>query len=110
MKWLLEPARSLGPRAASALVIALLAASAVLAIAGAVAMPGPYSWLTHSISESAAQAQSGAWVARLSFLTFGGAVLALSVAARTRWPRGAYGCHLAFAVSMLAAAAFSHKS
>lgn len=109
MRSLFEPARPPEPRATGALVVALLAASAILVVVAATAMPEPYSWLTHSISESAAQTQDGAWIARLSFLAFGAAVLALSVALRERWPRGAYWCHLGFAAAMLATAAFSHK-
>lgn len=109
MRSLLEPAGPPEPRAVGALVISLLVASAALVIVAATAMPEPYSWLTHSISESAAQAQRGAWIARLSFLAFGVAVLALSVASQARWPRGAFWCHLTFALAMLATAAFSHK-
>ena len=50
-------------------------------------MPDGYSWRFHSISESAAQAQRDAWIARLSFLCFGAGVLFLCFAMRSRWSR-----------------------
>ncbi len=41
-----------------------MSSAAAIALAP-MALPGEYSWVRHSISESAAQAQDGAWVARL---------------------------------------------
>lgn len=105
---LLKPAAGRNVRWPAAAVIPLLALSATLVLAGAAAMPDGYSWLRHSISESAAQAQQGAWIARLSFVCFGAAVLVLALAARTRWARLACWTQLAFALSMFGAAAFSH--
>jgi hypothetical protein len=72
-------------------------------------MPDGYSWRLHSISESAAQGQHSAWIARLSFLCFGAAVLVLSLCMRGRWPRLTYWSNLVFAASMFGAAAFSHS-
>ena len=96
-------------RAVAIVVIPLLVASAALVVVAACAMPEGYSWLALSISESAAQAQRNAWIARLSFLCFGSAILLLSLAMRGRWPRLTYWCHLVFAASMYGAAAFSHS-
>lgn len=86
----------------------LLVGSAVLVVLAASAMPPDYSWRIHSISESAAQGQLHAWVARLSFLAFGAAVLLLSVSMRRIWPRVTYWSGLVFAASMFGVAAFSH--
>lgn len=96
-------------RALAAAVIPLLALSALLVLLAAYAMPDGYSWRLHSISESAAQRQHGAWIARLSFLCFGAAVLVLSLCMRGRWPRLTYWGNLVFATSMFGAAAFSHS-
>lgn len=98
------------PRIATlaAAVIPLLALSALFVLLGSYAMPDGYSWRFHSISESAAQGQLGAWIARLSFLCFGSAVFLLSLAMRGRWPRLTYWSNLIFAISMFGAAAFSH--
>ena len=77
-------------------------------LAGTAAMPDGYSWRFHSISESAAQGQQGGWIARMSFMSFGAAVLAVSVSARTSWPRLTYWMQASFAFFMFGAAAFSH--
>jgi hypothetical protein len=106
---LLQPVGEARLRSLSFAVIPLLLASAVLVVLAAWAMPDSYSWLALSISESAAQAQQHGWIARLSFLCFGSAVLLLSLSMRGRWPRLTYWCHLAFAASMFGAAAFSHS-
>jgi hypothetical protein len=87
----------------------LLILSASLIVLAADAMPAPFSWRTHSISESAAQGQHGAWIGRLAFLAFGAAVLMLALAARNGWHRAVFWCHLAFAVCMIGTAAFSHR-
>lgn len=106
---LLQPAGAERLRALLPAVIALLVASAALVVLAAWAMPEGYSWIALSISESAAQAQRHGWIARLSFLCFGAAVLLLSLSLRGRWPRLTYWCHLVFAASMFGAAAFSHS-
>jgi len=104
----------IGPAAEASLtrlafaVFPLLAISAVLLLVAVSVMPPDYSWLTHSISESAAQGQLHAWVARLSFLCFGVAVLLLAMAMRAIWPRVTYWCALIFAGSMAGVASFSH--
>lgn len=109
MDFLLKPAAPINPRQARVGVLLLLLGSAVLVVLAADAMPGAYSWKSHAISESAAQGQQHAWLGRLAFLCFGGAVLLLGLAARAEWGRGAYWCHLLFAGSMFGTAAFSHK-
>ena len=90
-------------------VLACLAASAAaLAIAPAL-MPASYSWVAHTTSESGAQGVAGAWLARLGFLAFGLAVLALSGPAKQLWGPLAAGLHTTFGVLMVAAAAFSAR-
>jgi hypothetical protein len=71
-------------------------------------VPEGYSWLTLSVSESAAQGLQGAWLARCGFLLFGIAVIRIAMSLRTAWPRGSYWAHMAFGVCMLGTAAFSH--
>lgn len=89
-------------------VFTLLTVSlAVLAIAPLLMPPG-YSVLIHSVSESAAQGLEDGWVARLGFVAFGVAVLALVARAPAYWGRWARLAHSGFAVSMIAAAIFSH--
>jgi archaellum biogenesis protein FlaJ (TadC family) len=109
MTTLLAPLSTVNRRYLAFLVVLLLAASGMLVLAAAAAMPEPYSWRTHSISESAAQGLLKAWIARFSFLCFGAAVLILCIVKRREWARASYWMHLVFAVCMLATAAFSHK-
>ena len=109
MHSLLHPMGTVDPLRASIVVVALLLASAALVVAAALAMPPPYAWRVHSISESAAQGLQHAWIARLGFLSFGFAVLILALACKRHWGRAAFWSHVAFAVLMLATAAFSHK-
>ena len=91
-------------------VLACLAASAVaLAVAPAL-MPASYSWVAHTTSEAGAQGVPGAWLARVGFVAFGLGVLALSGLAGHSWSRLAVSMHAAFAVLMIAAAAFSARS
>jgi len=104
----LRPAGELRPARLAAAVIPLLGLSALLVLIAAYAMPDGYSWRFHSISESGAQAQRGAWIARLAFLCFGAAVLLLCFAMRSRWSRVTYWSGLVFAGSTAGAAAFSH--
>lgn len=106
---LLVPASSINRRFLVWLVLLLLIVSGTLVLVATAVMPQPYSWRTHSISESAAQGMLNAWIARLSFLCFGGAVLVLSILKREVWARSSYWMHLVFAVAMIATAAFSHK-
>jgi Protein of unknown function (DUF998) len=101
-----QPSR---PSPASFAVVAVLCLSALaLAIAPAF-MPAGYDWMGQTTSESGAQALAGAWVARLGFLTFGLAVILLTVQARVAWPRGAVWLHAGFGIAMTATAAFSHR-
>jgi Protein of unknown function (DUF998) len=109
MRPILQPSGPLGPNTVRGATLLLLLASAALVVLAAIAMPAPYSWRTHSISESAAQGQMHAWLARLSFLCFGAAVLLLSAARRAIWGRGVYWSHCVFAGCMFGTAAFSHK-
>lgn len=111
----LRPPRLFGPwdepvrRALAIGVIALLSTSALLVLIAACAMPDAYSWRFHSISESAAQGQANGWIARLSFLCFGAAVLLQSQSMSDVWPRLTYWGSFLFAGSMLGAASFSHR-
>ncbi len=106
---LLRPSGPFSPHGVRVATLLLLFASAALVVLAAMEMPAPYSWRTHTISESAAQGQQHAWLARLSFLCFGAAVLLLSLARKLVWGRGAYWSHLLFAGCMFGTAAFSHK-
>ncbi len=109
MNALLTPAGEPEPRFAAVGTFALLVSSAACVFLAPLAMPASYSWVANVISESAAQNVANAWVARLGFLLFGSAVLWLAMASRSRWVRGAYWFHMAFAVFMIATAAFSHR-
>lgn len=102
------PAAAAVPLAPIAVVLLLLA-SAVCVFAAPLAMPSPYSWWTHAISESAAQGQRSAWIARLGFYLFGGAVLWLALGLRAAWPRATGWMQITFALCMFGTAAFSHK-
>lgn len=106
---LLKPMPALAPRITRDATLLLLLASALLVVVAAGQMPAPYAWQSHSISESAAQGQAQAWVARLSFLCFGAGVLLLTCARRASWARLAFLGHAVFAISMFATAAFSHQ-
>lgn len=97
-------------RALPAAVAAALGASALALTLAPTRMPDSYHWIAHTTSESAAQGLDGAWVARLGFLLFGFAVLALAALARERWGPLASGLHAAFGVLMVATAAFSARS
>ena len=68
-------------------VLTLLLLSATAIAVAPLAMPEGYSWISNAISESAAQGQERAWVARLGFLLYGFAVLWLVVLAHGRWGR-----------------------
>lgn len=86
----------------------LLVSGAALASAPLL-MPEPYSWLSHTTSESAAQGLEGAWLARFGFLAFGLAVLWLASHCQGRWGGWATLSHGSFGVLMLATAVFSHR-
>jgi hypothetical protein len=92
------------------LVVVGLAASAVALGVAPMLMPHGYSWISGTISESAAQGVDGAWVARLGFLLFGLSVLALVLWKAPSWGPVAAGFHAAFGAFMVAVAAFSHAN
>ena len=105
---LLRPAPPHSMQVLAFVVPGFLILSAVLVVLGSWAMPSEYSWRIHSISESAAQGQPFAWIARFSFLSYGVAVLLLSIGMRAAWPRLTFWCGSLFAGSMFGVAAFSH--
>lgn len=90
-------------------VVGLLALSAAAIATAPMVMPPGYSWISNAISESAAQAQEGAWLARLGFLLFGFAVLLLAPMKRPSWGLPATLLLGLFGVFMVSTAAFSHK-
>lgn len=106
---LLQPTYDANRQSLALWAVALLILSAVLVVMATIAMPVGYSWHIHSISESGAQGQPYAWIARLAFICFGSAVLVLSLAMRQVWARVTYWMHLVFAACMFGTAAFSHK-
>ena len=110
MSELLSPIRSNEPSRAMPGVIGLLLLSAVSMGVAPLLMPASYSSIANTTSESAAQGEEYAWVARLGFLAFGLAVLWLAAALGKSWARGAQWLHVAFGVLMTATAAFSHRS
>lgn len=93
----------------AAVVLALLAASAIAVVIATTLMPESYSWVRHSISESAGQGVQDAWVARLGFLLLGFAVLLLAGIAAPRWGPLATPLFRLYGISMIATAAFAHK-
>jgi hypothetical protein len=105
----LEPASAQGSLAVVGVLACLAASAAALAVAP-ILMPTSYSWVAHTTSESAAQGVPGAWLARLGFVTFGFAVLAVAGLARHLWGRLAAWLHAGFGVLMVTAAVFSARS
>jgi Protein of unknown function (DUF998) len=93
-----------------AMVLAGLVASAAALAVAPVLMPYGYSWISGTVSESAAQGVSGAWVARLGFVLFGLSVLALVPVKAASWGRVAAAFHAAFGAFMVAVATFSHAN
>lgn len=89
--------------------MACLCGSALALALAPLLMPDSYTWVTHTTSESAAQGVSGAWLARLGFLTFGLTVSWLTVISSSRWGRWGTLLHGMFGVLMIATAAFSHR-
>lgn len=108
-KQLLQPAGATRAGYTRIGIVVLLVTSALCIFLAPLAMPLGYSWLSNSISESAAQGLRLAWIARLGFILFGLAVLWLVLFRRTTWARGVYWMQLVFAIFMLGTAAFSHK-
>jgi len=96
-------------RLQSKIIVASFIVSATSLFLAPPLMPEPYSWITHTISESAAQGVDGAWLARFGFTMFGLAVIWLATVERHRWGRLGSAVHGAFGVSMFAIALFSHR-
>ena len=109
LRILLEPLNKSPWRKGKLGILLLLCASASCVVLASWIMPAPYSWLSHFISESAAQGLRGAWIARLGFLFFGWAVIWLALCLRSEWARIVYWMNLAFGIFMVGTAAFSHK-
>ncbi len=87
----------------------MLAVSMAAVVIAPLLMPGSYSVIEHSVSESAAQGLEGAWLTRSGFLLLGLAVLRLTQAAGNAWGSWGRAAHRLYGVGMLGAAAFSHK-
>jgi hypothetical protein len=94
--------------ALSLAVVVMLGASAICLTAAPLLLPDSYSWIEHTTSEAAAQGVDGAWLARLGFLLFGFAVLALCALKAPAWGLRETLLLGAFGVLMVANAAFSH--
>lgn len=90
-------------------MLGLLLLSAACLGAAPLALPGSYSWLTHTVSEAAAQGLHGAWVAKMGFLLMGSAVLWLASLASPRWGRWGTAMLRLFGVMMVSTAVFSHR-
>lgn len=88
---------------------AFLAVSALALTVAPAAMPTTYSWLRQSISESAGQGVTSAWIARLGFLLFGLTVSWLALHNRRLWPQASRIALGAFGILMISAAAFSTR-
>ncbi len=69
-----------------------------------------YDWLIHTTSESAGQAVSGAWMARLGFVLLGLGVIGIAGLRHRQWGLPATAMHMLFGISMVATAAFSTRS
>ena len=69
-----------------------------------------YSVIEHTTSESGAQGVPGAWLARLGFVLFGFAVVAITRRSWGRWKQPGTSLHLLFALCMLLVAVFSARS
>lgn len=109
IKAILSPAQEKNRQLSALAILLILALSMVALLSAPLLMPAGYSWVQHTISESAAQGLAGAWLARLGFLLFGLAVIWLTNTLNTTWARGVVWLHTAFGVCMIATAAFSHK-
>lgn len=104
----IQPA-SIGHRTGAGIALLLLASSLAAVAIAPTLMPDSYSWVEHSISESAAQGVPGAWLARLGLLLFGFAVLTLVAIAGSAWGLWGRLAHGFYGVSIIAAAAFAHR-
>lgn len=92
-----------------AVVLAMLGLSAAALALAPAFIPGDYSWVSNTTSESAAQGVDGAWVARAGFVLFGVAVLGLAAARRRVWGRLVTALHAAVGAFMVGTAAFSTR-
>jgi hypothetical protein len=104
-----DPARGPGdPPLRRRLGVAAVIGSAVALGLAPLLLPPGYSVVTHSVSEAAAQATSGAWLARSGLAVLGAAALLLAGPASrgSRWARPSLVC---FGGSLLAAAIWSHS-
>jgi hypothetical protein len=89
--------------------VLLCLAVSVLALALApLLMPGSYSWIAHTTSESAAQGVDGAWLARLGLGAFGVAIVILA-GGRSSWGRSARVAHFVFGIALLLTATASAR-
>ncbi len=104
-----RPTEVVSTRASQGAVLVLLALSAAAFAVAPAVLPPTYSWVRHSISESAAQGLEGAWVTRTGFLLFGCAVLGLAVIRRPRWGRWGTRALGTFGGMMFATAAYAHR-
>jgi hypothetical protein len=90
-------------------ILGCLVGSAVALAVAPLVVPGDYRGVSQSISESAGQGVSGAWVARAGFVLFGLGVIWIAATLKDRWGRWGTALHSAFGVLMVTTAAFSHK-
>ncbi len=89
-------------------VLSALLAGALALLLAPLALGPSYDWTIHTTSESAAQATSGAWVARTGFVAFAVAVGALVL--RPTWELAARVFHSVFAICMVGVSIYSSKS
>jgi hypothetical protein len=108
-KSILTPIQVKNKRWSALVILFTLALSMIALLCAPLFIPPGYSWISHTISESAAQGLEGAWLARTGFLLFGLAVIWLSNTSNATWARGVVWLHIAFGVCMVSTAAFSHK-
>jgi hypothetical protein len=90
-------------------VLVLFVLSALAFALAPLALPDGYDWVSQTTSEAAAQGVEGAWAARFGFLFFGFGVLALALVLGSVWGRWGGAAFAAFAVLMIATAAFSDR-
>jgi hypothetical protein len=97
-------------RRTTTLALVFLAAAALCLALAPLAMPADYSWVTRSISESAAQGIDGAWVARAGFLLMGLGTVLTALASADRWRTPGAVLLGLYGVLMMSAAALSTQS
>lgn len=95
-------------KAPQSVQVGLLVASSLCLASAPLILPDSYSVVSHTTSESAAQATEGAWLARTGFLLFGAGVIWMSVT-RRRWGTVGRVAHRLFGFSMVAVAVYSHR-